>query len=383
MLDGGLDQMYREALATQAPHYVRVEVWEGKTRLEVLDEFQGDDESLIVLAGSSVSATLQTQVARNLTLVVPEELYPERETDLLTPNGRELRVWRGVLPPDGFRGYIWRVFRGKIQDADIDDDTGQTVITASDRAQNVVDADFVRPENSNVGADRIAEMRRLITAVVPDAEFGDSDPFPQTMPGLTWEFDRGSALDEMFSTTGGLWYPLADGKFVARRYPWSVPGKPIITLSDGQGGVILGTHRRRSRRDMFNSVTAVSERLNGDAPIVKTVQDTNPDSPSYIKGPFGIKSLLMRRVSATTEGGVLAAANARLASAITPTHQVNWKQVPDAALELGDIVNIQNTRRGVTRVQVVSSFTLPLDLAGVMTVQGRAQVIKAVVTEDA
>lgn len=382
MLDGGLDQLYRDMLATQAPQYVRVEVWQAGVRLEILDEFQGDDESLVVLAGSSLSATLSTQVSRNLRLLVPEELYPEKETDLLTPNGRELRVWQGVLPADGSRRYIWRTFRGKIQEAEVDDQSGQTVITASDRAQDVVDADFVRPENSIPGADRISEMRRLITAVVPDAEFGDSDDFPQTMPGLTWEFDRGSALDEMFSTVGGLWYPLADGRYVARRYPWAIPGAPIVTLSDGEGGVILGSNRRRSRRDMYNSITAVSERLNGDEPVVKTVQDLNPDSPSYVNGPFGIKSLLMRRVSATTEGGVLAAANARLASAITPTHQVQWDQIPDAAMELGDVVTVLNTRRGVSRVQVVSSFTMPLTLTGVMSVQGRAQVIKSVVTEE-
>ena len=42
----------------------------------------------------------------------------------------------------------------------------------------------------------------------------------------------------------------------------------------------------------------------------------------------------------------------------------------------GDVVTVN--RQGRTRVQVVSSFTMPLDVQGVMTVQGRAQVLRSV-----
>jgi hypothetical protein len=381
MLDGGLHQLYRDMLASQAIHYVRVEVWAAGKRLTVLDEMRSDqpkEDGLIVLPGSEITATLQSQVARNATLVVPEQLYPENDDDLLAPFGNELRCFGGILPADGSRKYIWQTFKGKIQDAVIDDQTGEVTVTASDRGQDVVDANFVNPENSIPGARRINEFQRLITAVVPDATFGASDTFNQVMPALTWEFNRGSALDEMFSSAGGLWYPLANGDFVARRLPWAIPGDPIITLSDGPNGVILATSRSRSRRDMFNSVTTTAERLNGDKPLARTAQDTNPDSPTYIGGKFGIKSSLMRRMSATTDGGVLAAAQARLRTGITPTHAITWTQIPDAAAELGDIVNVEITARGVTRVQVINSFTLPLDVKTAMSVTGRAQVIGAI-----
>lgn len=379
MLTGGADPFYRDMLTSQPIHYVRVEVWDGAKRLEVLEELQGDqDESLIVLPGSEVTATLQSQVARNATLYVPEQLYPDKDTDLLAPFGNELRIWRGVLPADGSRKYIWPIFKGKIQNASIEDSTGEAIIEASDPGQDVVDANFVRPENSIEGADRIQEMRRLIKAVVPTATFGQSDLFPQKMPALTWEFNRGSALEEMFSSVGGLWYALADGSFVARRYPWANPGAPIMTLSDGPAGVILSTQRSHSRRDMINSVTATSERLNGDVPIAQTAQDTNPDSPTYIGGKFGIRSLLMRRLSATTEGGALSAAQARLRTGITAAHKISWTQVPDASAELGDIYTIDVTRRGVTRIQVMSSFVMPLDVVSPMACVGRAQVIGAI-----
>lgn len=382
MLTGGLDPFYRDQLASQAVHYVRVEVWDGTKPLAILDEMRSDqpreENSLIVLPGSAIAASLGSQVARNVTLRVPEQLYPEDDDDLLAPMGNQLRVWRGILPPDGSRKYIWQAFKGKIQDAGIDDNSGMTVITASDPAQDVLDAGYVRPENSIPGSDRITEFIRIIKAAAPDATFGASDVFKQLMPALSWEFNRGSSLDEMFSSAGGLWYALANGDFVARKYAWANPGQPLLTLSDGPGGVILSTSRSRSRRNMFNTVTATSERLNGDTPFVRTAEDDNAASATYIGGKFGRKSLLMRRVSATTDGGVLSAAQARLRTGITPTHQISWTQIPDAATELGDIVSVELTRVGVTRVQVVSSYGLPLDVASPMAVVGRAQVVGSI-----
>jgi hypothetical protein len=387
MLTGGTDQIYRDMLATQPIHYVRVEVWRGGKQLDVLDEFTGlasDDgeDSVVILPGSQVSGTLQSAVARNCVLQLPGQYYPENDGDLLDPvAGSSLRCWRGILPADGYRGYIWQAFQGRIQDAEIDDQTGNAVITAADPGQDVLDAGFIRPENSVKDQDRISEMQRLIAAAVQDARFGTSDSFKQKMPALTWEFNLGAALDEMFSSVGGLWYCLANGDYVARKYPWANPGEPIMTLADGDGGVILGTKRRRSRTGMYNSITATGERLNGDDPITQTAQDTNPASPTYIGGNFGRRQLLMRRVSATTAGGVLSAAQARLRTGITPSHQWAWAQVPDASMELGDIYLISRlTDNGQrqSRVQVVQSFTLPLDLSTPMQVQGRAQVIGAI-----
>lgn len=378
MLAGGLDPLYRRMLAAGQQHYCRVEVWGAGVRLAVMRLLrQGDREGgLAYLPGSSITATLSSQVARNLTLSIPEDLFPEEDDDILAPMGNEIRVWRGILLPDRSPRYVWQAFRGRIQDATQDDETGECKIVCSDRAQDVLDAGFIRPENSVVGADRISEYQRLVRAALPDAEFGPSDSFAQTVPALSWEFDRGTALEEMFSSVGALWYPLADGSFVVRKYPWAQAGQPIITLSDGDGGVILRTGRSRSRRNMFNSVTATGERLNGDAPLFATAQDDDPTSPTFVGGKFGVKSLLMRRQTPTTDGGVQGAAESRLRTGITPTFLYGWSQAPDAALELGDVVTVN--RQGRTRVQVVSSFTLPLDVQGVMTVQGRAQVLRSV-----
>lgn len=381
MLAGGLDPLYRRLLAGAHEPYVRVEVWSRTGRVAVLNKADvGDDGrdrdqgGLIYLSGSTISANLMSPVARNLTLNVPWRLYPVLETDLLNPYGREIRIVRGLRLAGRPTPYVWPVFRGKIQDAGRDQQNGFCSLSCSDRAQDVLDAGFVRPQNSVPGLPLNIEFQRLVKGALPDAEFGESDDFAEFTQALAFEFNRGAAVEEMFSSVGALWYALPDGKFVTRRYPWAQPGAPLLTLTDGDGGVILSAGERRSRRDMFNVVTATGERLNGDAPVFATAQDDRPGSVTDINGDFGVKSKLLRRQTPSTQGGVQGTADAALRTGITPTELVSWVQTPDAAMELGDVVGLDiSGRTGL--IQVVSSFTMPVDIGPAMTVQGRSQVI--------
>lgn len=377
MLPGGLDGMYRRLLAGAHEPVVRVEVWSRAGRLAVMSPKDQDDRGdggLVYLSGSMLQATLTSQVSRNLTLNVPWHLYPTATSDLLNPYGRELRAWRGVRVPGRNTPYMWQIFRGKIQTVSRNTRSGYCTVTCADRAQDVLDHGFVRPQNSVPGNPLNVEFQRLVRGAVPDAEFGDSDTFSEVTQALAWEFNRSGAVEEMFSSAGALWYALADGRFVTRRYPWAVAGAPIITLDDSDDGVILSATEGRSRRDIYNVVTATGERLNGEKPVHATVQDDRPGSVTDINGEFGIKSMLMRRLSPSTDGGARAAAEARLRTTITPTEMIAWEQTPDAAAQLGDVVALDiSGRKGI--IQVISSFGLPLDIGPAMTVQGRSQVI--------
>ena len=377
MLPGGLDQVYRQILSAAHDAVVRVEVWSRAGRLAALskaDEDDRGDNSLVYLAGSSMQATLTAQVSRNLTLNVPWHMYPTATTDLLHPYGREIRVWRGVRTAGVSNPYMWQIFRGKIQRVSRSKRSGTCTVQCADRAQDVLDHGFVNPQNSVPGSPLNIEFQRLVRGAVPDAEFGDSDDFAEVTQAFAWEFNRAGAVEEMFSSAGALWYSLADGKFVTRRYPWAVPGAPLLTLSDGPDGVILSADETRSRSAMYNVVTATGERLNGDKPVTATARDDRPGSVTDVAGEFGIKSLLLRRQSPSTEGGAKSAAEAALRTAITPTETVLWEQAPDAAVELGDVVALDvNDRTGI--IQVISSFGMPLDIGPAMTVQGRSQVV--------
>src|SRR5262245_34134184 len=153
MLDGGLDLLYREALARPHRPYVRVEVWRDGTDIGVLEPESPDLPSgRLGYQGGSVSATLVSRVSRRLALSVREDLYPVNDDDLLAPFGTELRAYRGIQLGDGSTRYVWQVFRGKIDEPRMQAD-GTVAITASDLAEDVVTNGFVKPQNSAVGSD--------------------------------------------------------------------------------------------------------------------------------------------------------------------------------------------------------------------------------------
>lgn len=371
MLPGGLDGLYRAALAAPHTEYVLLEVLDGDGNVLPLPPQNTAPGGGLLFSAGSVSATLQSRVTRRLQVTVDQSLYPAGPGDLLAPYGNRLRASRGVEFADGSR-YSWTVFTGRIQRPVLTPD-GQVMVPAADRAYEVAEAGFLTPTNSTVGATVNAQFTTLVVQALPDAVFGVSDVFPQTMPQLTWESDRAAALDEMSTTVGAFWYTLADGRFVQRYVPWTVPGNPILTLSDSLGGTISASPSR-DREDVWNSITVTSERADGTPPVFAVAEDMNPESPTYVNGPFGRRHKLVYLQTPQTQGSATTAANAYLRRSVALQETWTWQQPPDASLELGDIVSLNAyDRTGI--IQVVSGFTLPLEVGSMMTVQAHAQVV--------
>jgi hypothetical protein len=374
MLPGGTDQLYRDVLAAGHRHHVRVEVWSGDGVLLdslIPQQFQGDPEEGLTFFSGSVNATLTSRVSRQLNLTLPDELYPRKHADLLANFGNEIRAFSGVSLGDGSDVYTWPVFRGKIRTVSKSSD-GVFNLYCADRANDVLDVAFSSPQNSNSGNTILAEFQRLIVDALDDATFGDSDTFNKLMQEFTWEFDRGSALDEIARSVAAFWYPLANGEFVMRSIPWTVSSSPVVTLSEGEGGSVLRWTRQRNRDGIYNMVTVTGERLNGDPPVHATSSDNNPLSPTWIDGNFGIRSLVERLQSPSTQGGAQTTADSLLRSYVAPLEEWSLEMVPDASLELGDTVTLEAD--GESTIQVVTAFTLPLDLSGGMTVSTRSLV---------
>jgi hypothetical protein len=375
MLPGGTDSLYRAVLATPHRRFVRIDVHSGDgTLLNSLipAHLSGEPEGGLSFFSGNVSATLASRVARELNLSIPQELYPTNTDDLMAPFGNEIRAYMGVTLGDGDTTYTWQVFRGRIRDV-VKSSSGDCSVHCGDRANDVLDVAFASPQNSQVGNLVVAEFQRLVIDAVPDATFGASDTFLKRIEPLTWEFDRGSALDEIARSVAALWYPLANGDYVIRAIPWTVPGSPVITLTDQFGGTVNGWRSSRSRDQIFNVVTVTGERLNGDAPVHAMATDGNAGSPTYTGGNFGIKSTVERLQTPATQGGAQSTAEALLRNYIAPVEEWGLDVVPDAALELGDVMRLLVDDRDV--IQVVTGFSLPLDLSGNMTVSTRSLVV--------
>lgn len=369
MLPGGTDGLYRSALA--APHLL-------STRIDVYDGY-GTDALLLAenipFTSGMVGATLSSRVARTMSFAIDATWYPSTQDGILAPYGNVVRAYRGIEMGDGSTEYVFPVFTGRIQYVQ-KNSAGEVRVECSDPGADVVDFGFENPENSSAGTLVPDEVKRLINQVLPGIGFGTFDEYTETVKALTWEQDRGAALDEMAFAVGSYWYALADGQFVLRKYPWTVSSAPVVTFSDSEGGIVTSWAVARSRSTVFNSVVVTGERLNGDRPALGIARDLTPGSATEYGGKFGVRTEFLRLQTPGTDGAAQTAANDALRRDISLQESWSWDMVPDASVELGDVITLDVDNQ-IGLIQVVESFILPLDLQGPMTVTGRSLIVPA------
>lgn len=362
---------YRAALASSHEAYARIEVWRSGVQVDELVWVDRDDpytKNVPVFFDGSVRATLGSRVTRTLSLSVPSWLYPWNDTDLLNPYGQELRVYKGVRygnnSPDEFP-----VFKGTVERVR-PTRTGVCKLEAADTALRVAGAGFVSPMPSQVGDPVLDEFERLVLDADPLAEFGAHDSITGKVPALSYDDDRGAALDSLAKAASANWYTLASGLYVMRFVPWTVPpsSSPIV-MTDGPGGTLLEAFPERSTDGIFNRVTVTSDRPDGGAPLYATASDEDPTSPTWVGGPFGVRSTQVRVTGATNQGQLLYLAKNLVKRARTLTSAWQVTCVPDASIELGDALDL--TFQQHSAVQYVAGFTMPLDQSGLMSVDCR------------
>lgn len=370
---GGLDAQYRDALARPHTVYNRVDVLARDGTV-----LQAD----LPFVDGNVRATLNSRVARVLSLSVDRSWFPLLSNGsvdtggLLTPFGHRLRASRGIVYGDGSVA-SFPVFYGRIEQVQMGR-AGQVSVSANDLAADVVDAQFETPQSSIPTNTISTEFRRLVADALTDATFGTSDLTGVKIPPLAWQSDRAQALDDMSATVAMLWYPLADGSFAQRLVPWTKPGQVAqVALSDGTNAApgvnnaVADWTITVSRTGVYNSVVFASERQDGTPPVFATVRDVTAGSPTNYLGDFGRKPLLIQNQAALSQSQCLAAAQSALKAATAIT-QV-WDPVsivPDASLELGDLVAL--TAEGAASTQVIVGFTLSLRETGDMSLNLRA-----------
>lgn len=371
---GARTSFYRAALARPHKPRIRVEVWRGDVQVEELvPRVRGAmvyQFPMPCFFGGNVRATLGSRVTRSLTLAVPDTLYPWDPRDLLNPYGTELRVFRGITYGSGTADEF-PVFTGPIG-AVKPNRNGEATVEAQDRSFKVAGAGFVAPIPGQTGDLVVDEFERLVLDAYPQATFGAHDDIAAKVPpGLSYDGDRGAALDSLAKTAGAFWYCLADGSFVLRRVPWSTPARSaVLELRDGPGGTLQSAFPVRVSGDLFNRITVTSDRADGSGPMWATASDDDPDSPTYVGGPFGVRSTQVRVTGADNQGQLFALARDIIRRTRSLAESWSITCVADASMELGDPVGV--SYRGHLATQLVAGYTMPLEPHAVMSIDGRA-----------
>lgn len=349
--------------AIHAPHKLAFEV----------DLYAGPGGALlennVPIFGGSISANLTHRVTRTGDFTLGPEFWPTSATDPLTPYQTVANIRAGIEYGDGSRE-VFDVITGRVGDLSRNAD-GSVSARVDDLAADVLAFQFEQPRNSeNVTV--LQQIRRLIQEALPSATFGtDQVDNPGAMtPKLTWDEDRGKALDDLAETLGGRWYALGNGEFVVRAYPYDV-GTVVQTIADGPSGLLKNGTPSITRDGAANSVTVVVERFDGGTPFRVNARDNTPGSPTLFGGPFGQVSLIIKVQTPLTEGEATVYARTQLNAATALSSQWRADMVPDYTLEPGDTVRLIS--RGVNEVQLIDSITYPLSPT-TMTLGTRAYV---------
>jgi hypothetical protein len=363
-------QLYKDALPFPHRRETRVEVYHGGVRVGDSDT----DPRLLPEAGE-VTASLASRVTRTLNLEVSPELFPASPSDLLSPYTAVLKVSTGIGYPDGSRE-IFPVFTGRIIELDRADN-GNVQIMGEDLASDVVGFKFEQPQPSIFGNPITSEIHRLILQALPSAVFGTDDVVDADTPTLVWDEDRGQALDDLAEAVKGRWYALGDGSFVIRQYPYTT-GVPVASLVDQSGGLVMTASRAITRAGTANSITVVSERMDGTAPVRATARDNDPASPTYFGGDYGKVSQIIKVQTPLSNSEAQALAISQLAASIALSEQWTISCTPDDSLEPGDTIDV--SYRDLSSVQVIDRISYPLTADGAMNLACRSSVPEPVIS---
>lgn len=351
----------------KGPHeqVTRVRVFHGPTEVT-------PDGGVPIVEGS-VSASLTGRVTRNLDLQVPFEFFPHDPTDLLSPYRATVMVESGPRYLDG-TSELFPLFTGRVYEATLAGD-GAVTIRADDLAADVLAFRFEQPQASNPFLSIVQQMQVLISEAVNNPVFGTNDVDDTTCPPLVWDDDRGRALDDLAAALSARWYTLGDGQFVIREYPYTT-GTVVAFLVDGTAsdnqGLIISANKTVTRDATANSITVVSERMDGSAPVIARRRDVGTGSPTQFGGLFGKVSQILKPQTPLSATEADALARLQLAASLALTEQWTLETPAFHFLEPGDTIRIRY--RGIETVQVIDSWRIGLTPASNMSITTRSSI---------
>ena len=323
-------------------------------------------ESGVPIFGGSISANLTQRVTRSGTFTLGPEFWPTLATDPLTPYQTVANIKAGIRYGNGATE-LFDVITGRVGEL-TRNDNGSVTARIDDLAADVVAYQFETPVSSE-SPTVVAQIKRIIEAALPAATFGTNDVIDAAMPDLTWDEDRGKALDDLAESLGARWYTLGNGDFVVRRLPYDV-GTPVQDIFDGIEGLLISGTPTLTRDGAANSVTVIVERFDGGAPFRVRARDNAVGSPTLFNGPFGkvTEIIKVQTPLSMDDAKDYATAQLKALTALSSTWGVSC--VPDYTLEPGDTVRLES--RGVRETQLIDSITYPLS-NDLMTLGTRAR----------
>jgi hypothetical protein len=344
------------------------------TRVDVLQNGSTIVAGLSVTDGS-VTIDRTADVRGRCSIVVADPaLVPSDATDLLTPYGNELRVWRGVrfastsTAIGASRDEMVSLGVFRIQSFTVDDPGRAIKIEGFDRSQAIREAAFEDVYIVPAGTLYTSAIQSLISAVLPATQFNFFDA-EASAPLLVFddvgEGGRWSAATSMAASLGCELYFDGDGSCVLRPDTSAIAAS-VLTVTDGVDGVIVAGSKGWARDGMYNAVVATSSNPTGALSARGFAYDSDPNSPTYYFGPFGKKIRHYASPFIATQAQAESAALSILQQSLGASQALKFTIAPNPALEPGDVITVQRGALGVNQTVVVDSVSVGLQASSAM-----------------
>lgn len=256
--------------------------------------------------------------------------------DPVTPYGSLVQIKSGFAFPGELEELV-HVATMRVDDVDIGP-SGAASLTCLGLEKAVADAAFRTPRviQGPSHQDAIRDLLAVVDAPVSVIATRDAP-----VPLVVFDTDRWKSVDgddrSLARAIGAEVFCDAAGVFVVRDIP-TVTDQPVWAVDAGESGVLVDYRRSASRAGVYNVVVAGSD--NAEANILQIVEDDNPSSPTYVGGPFGEVVRQYRSPLLTNQDQARAAARSLLAESGGLQRSLTFTQVPNPALEPGDVVRV-------------------------------------------
>lgn len=290
----------------------------------------------------SVTADRTAQVRRTCQVV----LSPETPRGLtgVTVQGAYLQLDVGVDYLDGSEELIPQGYF-RIDSEETQRPDGGIAISGYGLEKAVVDDQFLRPRTAS-NSSAVDLIEALLLETLPAAVIVRRTVRDAAVTRMTWESDRWGAIDggdaSIARSIGVEVWADGRGRFVFSDVP-TLNDTPVWTVDAGAGGVLVTAAASTSVEGVYNVVVAVGDSSDGSIPVGPiTVQDASATSPTWVGGPFGRRVRHYSSPLLRTPAQADAAARSMLANSLGLAKGLSFTSVPNAALEPGDIVIVDN-----------------------------------------
>ncbi|NBH01932.1 DUF5047 domain-containing protein [Amycolatopsis sp. SID8362] len=326
---------------------------------------------LPILTGDvTTDMTADVQSTLDLTTRYP---WPSKPSDPGTPYGQEIYVERGIEYGTGTQELVglgyYRI--DKVEQQSVPD--GAIRITASDRMAMVRDARNTAPVQFGSGASVGSVIDYVVGQAVPGlVTVYDFDAY-STLLGAdhVLDEDRLGFVQDLLAAYGKYGYFDYAGRFQVKSIPDLTKASPVWEINSGTRGVLVSMQRTISRDAVYNIVVARGEPVGELPPVQAVVSDDDPNSPTWVGGPFGLVPTVYSSAFMTTAGQCQQAAAAKLAKVIGLPYAVSLGSVPNPALEGWDVVTVSYP--GNSEVHVIDRITYGLAPGDSMGIDTRKQ----------